>query len=331
MPVSLLRAALFAAAVLGPLSAWAAELSVDASAQKTRGIKVLADGKLFAEYRFDDGPKPYVWPIVGPTGAEMTRAYPMKEVPGEKQDHYHHRSLWFTHMEVNGINFWAEDRTWGAKSKGADEYRAKLGRTVHREFNRVDASSDRVTLTTTNDWIGPQGEKVLEDERTLTFRAADDVRTIDFDITLKATAGDVLFGDNKDGTFGVRVPTSMDVDGGHGGRIVNSEGQTDKDAWGKAARWVDYHGPVQGETVGIAILNHPSSFRYPTTWHVRTYGLFCANPFGWHDFEPNSGKDGSYTLPKGESLRFRYRLLFHKGDEKAARIAEAFEAYAKEP
>ena len=44
---------------------------------------------------------------------------------------------------------------------------------------------------------------------------------------------------------------------------------------GKASPRVDYVGPgSRGQTVGVAILNHPESFRYPTTWHVRDYGLF---------------------------------------------------------
>ena len=112
-----------------------------------------------------------------------------------------------------------------------------------------------------------------------------------------------------------------------GGKIVNSEGQTDREAWGKQAPWVDYHGPVDGETVGIAIMNHPSSFRYPTYWHVRTYGLFAANPFGLHNFVSRD-KDGSHTLQPGESMTLRYRVLLHKGDTEQAQIAEAFKKYA---
>ena len=87
---------------------------------------------------------------------------------------------------------------------------------------------------------------------------------------------------------------------------------------------------VDGERVGIAILNHPSSFRYPTYWHVRDYGLFAANPFGLHDFKGSQDKDeGAYTLPAGETLSLRYRFLFHRGDEKSAGVAEAFQAYAQ--
>ena len=39
----------------------------------------------------------------------MTRNYPMKPgVAGEAEDHPHHRSLWFTHGDVNGVSFWHE-------------------------------------------------------------------------------------------------------------------------------------------------------------------------------------------------------------------------------
>jgi methane monooxygenase PmoA-like len=154
-------------------------------------------------------------------------------------------------------------------------------------------------------------------------------RVLDFDITIKATAGPVTFGDTKEGMFGLRVASSMDVNRKKGGKITNAEGITDDAAWGKASPWVDYTGPVGGETVGIAILNHPDSFRYPTTWHVRTYGLFAANPFGWHDF--GRSEKGDYTIPDGERISFRYRVIFHKGDTASADIDASFKTYAKPP
>jgi methane monooxygenase PmoA-like len=290
------------------------------------GVTVKLDGKLFTAYVIDNGPKPILWPIIGPTGAEMTRAYPMKNVPGERQDHPHHRSLWFTHMVVNGVNFWGE----AASYKGKSPELKKLGKTEHAEFTKVAVEHDRPIISTRNRWVGPDGALVLEDERTVRCFTEGESRVIDFDIVLLATQGPVTFGDNKDGVFGIRIPTSMDVDSKQGGQIVNSEGQVDKDAWGKAARWCDYHGPVEGQTVGIAVLNHPSSFRYPTPWHVRTYGLFAANCFGLHDFNPQPGVDGTYTLPKGERLPFRYRVILHRGDQESAGIESAFERYAAE-
>ena len=41
-------------------------------------------------------------------------------------------------------------------------------------------------------------------------------------------------------------------------------------------------------------------------------------------------KFGSFTLKKGKSITLKHRVIFHKGDEKAAKIAEVFKAYAKE-
>ena len=96
-------------------------------------------------------------------------------------------------------------------------------------------------------------------------------------------------------------PQTLCVDAKKGGKIVNSQQQVDGDAWAQRAPWVDYHGPIDGHTVGIAIFNHPSSFRYPTYWHVRTYGLFAANPFGFKDFSDGKLTGGAHTILPGET------------------------------
>ena len=286
--------------------------SAEVTAEKSeKGVVVKIDGDLFTEYVTEFRGKPILWPIIGPTGEPMTRAYPMSEdVEGERKDHVHHASFWFTHGDVNGNSFWHQETT------------------RHREFKTIQ-SGKTAKIVAVNDWIGKDGNKVLEDERTIEFGALGQSRFVDFTITLKATEGPVTFGDTKEGSFGVRVPHTMKVDAKLGGKIVNSEGQVDAKAWGRPAAWVDYHGPVGGDTVGIAILNHPSSFRYPTYWHVRTYGLFAANPFGLSDF-PDTTKSGEYTLAKGEEITLRYRVLFHRGDEKEGKVAEVFSCYAKQ-
>ncbi len=277
------------------------------------GVAVKIDGQPFAEYLTKSGSKSIVWPIYGPTGKLMTRSWPMDDkVASEKdRDHIHQRSLWFTHGDVNGIDFWSEGK----------------GRIEHREFVKK-SGGDEAVIVTKNDWVSPEGKKILEDERTFTFGGDKDARWIDVELVLKATEGPVVFGDTKEGSFGVRVPSSVRVETLKGGKIVNSDGKQNLAAWGKPAAWVDYHGPIDDETLGIAILNHPSSFRYPTHWHVRTYGLFAANPFGLSDFT-NGKEQGEYTLPAGETLHLRYRVLLHKGDEREGRVAEAFSAYAQ--
>ena len=309
-----IRIYLSAAVLLGTLSVWADTFAVE----KTKaGVTVKYDGKLFTRYVIGQSNKPFLWPVIGPSGDEVTRAFPMEKREGERHDHPHHRSVWFGHQGTAGFDTWHEP---------ASGRRTNLGSTVHREFVKVKGG-DTAVIVTRNDYVGG-GKKLLADERTHEFRVENGHRI--FDVTIKFTAehGDCKLSDQKDSGFSVRVATSMDVDSRKGGRVINSNGITDKAAWGKRAEWVDYHGLVNGKTVGVAILNHPSSFRHPTPWHVRTYGLFTANPFGLRSL--GHGKDSSFTLKKGESITLRHRVIFHLGDEKAAKIAEAYKAYALE-
>jgi hypothetical protein len=286
-----------------------------------RDLELNVGGRPLTVYRAGETAKPYYYPVIGPTGASYTRAFPMrKDVAGEDHDHNHQRSFWFTHGNVNGVDFWASDPLNGSK--------ANFGSI--RETSRQTVSGAVVGLVrTTDDWLDHDGKKVLEDERVVRFYSTSATRVIDFDIRLEATTGPVTFGDTKEGMFGLRVASSMDVTHKKGGKITNALGRTDEAAWGIPSAWVDYTGPVEGKTVGIAILNHPDSFRYPTTWHVRTYGLFAANPFGWHDFGFKAS--GAYTIPAGKSIAFRYRVVLHEGDTASARVAELFRAYAKPP
>jgi hypothetical protein len=246
----------------------------------------------------------------------MTRAWPLrKDDPSEKTDHVHQKSFWFDHGAVNGVDFWAET----AKQQGKQ---------VHKELLKADGGPVG-TLVARTDWNGPDGKTLLTDVRTVRFGGNSNMRHIDFDVVVTAVADEVTFGDTKEGSFGLRVNESMKVERKTGGKIISSEGLENEAAWGKPAKWVDYYGPIDGETLGIAILNHPSSFRYPTHWHVRPYGLFAANPWGLHDF--TKGKERSdHTMKKGDSFSLRYRVIFHKGDEKQGDIDEAFADYAKE-
>lgn len=299
------------------------------------GLTITHNGKLFAEYVVDQGNKPYLWRIHGPTGALMTRAYPMEDVEGERQDHPHHRGITFGHEGINGIDTWAEEMTFVGylKNPKREEYAKerlnKLGKIVHRTYEKLEAKDDYACFVEICDYQDREGKKLLEEKRTVTFRANDEHRMIDFDQVLTATEGPLHFEDKKDSGLSIRVATSMDVDSKLGGQIINSEGQTDTGAWSQPAIWCDYHGPVGEETVGVAILNHPSSFRHPTRWHVRNYGLFTANPFASKQFQKDL-PDAAFDLEQGKELEMHHRFLFHKGDEKEGKVAEAYEAYASE-
>ena len=278
------------------------------------GVKVTRNGNLLTHYLIKSGAKPILWPLIGPHGNEITRAYPMRDAgEHERDDHVHHRSFWFTHGDVNGIDFWSEVKAHG--------------NIIHQKFTTLE-SGESAVIETTNDWIGPAGKRQCQDVRRLTFGANKTAYWIDFDTTVTASDGSVKFGDTKEGSFGVRTAGSMKITANLGGTVLNANGDKDGAAWGKAAPWVDYVGPVKDHTVGIAIMNHPSSFRFPTYWHVRTYGLFTANPFGLHHFKGDNNIDGSHTLAKGETMTLRYRVYIHKGTTQEAEIAKQFKIYS---
>ncbi len=301
------------------------------------GLSVKVNGQLFAEYVTDQANKPYLAPVFGPTGKQMTRNFPMKIVEGELHDHPHHRGICFGNQGIAGVSTWEEGgslKEAEARKPGSTKGRLEMiGAIKHREYKELKADAKEAVVVAVSDIVDYSGKKLLEEEHRMTFRADADTRTIDFDLDYIASEGPVKFEDKKDAGFSIRVPTEMAVEieknKKGSGHIINSEGQTDANAWSKRAKWCDYHGTVGGERLGVAMLNHPGSFRHPTPWHVRTYGLFTANPFASRAFD-KTAEDATFELKKGERVKLRHRLIFHKGDEKAAKIAEAFEAYAKE-
>jgi hypothetical protein len=313
------------AAVIGQTAvAVAAEITLE---RTDAGAKITVDGQPFADYVTKSGHQPVIWPIIGPGGQAMTRQYPLGpalESEKNQKDHLHHRSLWFNHGDVNGKDFWLEPED--VPSAGKDN------QIVHREFvEPAEADNTGSRIVTRNDWTS-DGKKVCEDVRTIEFGADGNGRWIDFAVEVTASESELVFGDTKEGAFGVRVAGTMAVDAKKGGKIVNSLGQENAVAWGQPAEWVDYRGPVDGKPAGITIFDMPDSFRHPTRWHVRTYGLFAANPFGERDFSPGrdaaENRQGEAKLAKGEKLRLHYRVLFHRGDLTPEQLQDVYMKYA---
>lgn len=291
--------------------------------QHDDSIEVMLDGKALTTLHFgEDDTKPYLHPVRAADGTIVSRQYPMRDdVAGEAHDHPHHRGLWFTHGDVNGFDFWANEKD--------QKPQEKKGRIVLKGVHKAGDGFIRVDF----EWRTPEGAVLLTDERTIRFQKAGETVLIDHDITLHAEVEPVKFGDTKEGSFAIRLHPSMrevtpEKKPGKG-VIVNAEGTTgEKQAWGKSSPWVDYSGPINGKTYGVAIFDHPENPKYPTYWHVRAYGLFAANPFGEHDFFRDETRDGSITLQPEEKIRFRYRVAIHPGDASKANVAKMFKSWA---
>lgn len=284
-----------------------------------KGLTINRRNSLLTRYVYEDVPaRPYFYPVMAPGQVQVTRAYPMRsDVPGEMKDHPHHRSLWIAFGEVNGADNWSEE--------------AGHGYTLHQSLDRLQSGDVCGGFSTTSLWADSQQRPLLTQSLTVTaWDTEDTLRLLDFAIDLKATHGDVTFGDTKEGgILAARVATSMDVP--RGGRIENVYGGIDEaETWGRAAHWCDYSGEVEGRSAGIAILDHPHSFRYPTHWHVRNYGLMTANPFGYAAYT-NGLKNGRHVLPDGETLSFRYRVVLHEGNAAAGQVNARYLDYVSPP
>jgi hypothetical protein len=282
-------------------------------------VTVDINGKPFtALYYGPDVMKPYLHPLHAASGKLVTRQFPMAKVEGETRDHPHHQGLWFTHGDVNGFDFWANPRQG-----------PKFGRVVVDKITQAKSGGKTGTVGFEARWVDATEKALLKETRTMTFSADGDNRIIDIDLTLTALEP-VKFGDTKEGTFAIRMNDSL-TEKSKGAVLTNAEGaQTMKNVWGKRSPWVDYSGKLDGEALGIAILDHPSNPKHPTYWHARDYGLFAANIFGEHDFYNDKQRDGSVSLEPGKSMRFRYRVVIHPGDPSSAHIAELFDAYKKQ-
>ncbi len=297
--------------------------------QEDGKVTMTAGGKLLTEYHYGDASHTYFYPLIGPGGARMTRDWPMKDTPGEDHDHPHHRSLWFAHGLVNGVDFWSEAASHGDKAP-----KIPVGRIEHEKFEHVEGGDFAGTISARLKWVAPDGSVPLRSVQTFTEAVTPgEDRIIDFTVKLEAQDKDVVFGDTKEGTMAIRIAESMRLLGADkkpgAGKIVNAPGDTDGKVWGKKAAWVDYTGPVDGKTVGIAIFDSPKNPRHPTRWHARDYGLFAANPFCEHEMDkaqPAGG--GDFKLEAGKSVTFSYRIILHEGDTAQAKIAERFADYA---
>ena len=302
-------------------------------AKEKKQVDVLVDGQPFTSYVYwDNQKKPILYPLRTSKGTTVTRGFPLEKVAGERTDHPHHISAWFNYGNINGVDFWNTPPEGVTRDRGAIE---KFGTIKHTAIKGSKSGKGKASLDVSMDWIMPDGSKIMQQDETLYFRAANNLRIIDRLITLTAQKEKVVFNDSKEGAIGIRVtraleepsnrpeiftdangvPTKVPVmdNTGVAGVYLSSEGKVgEKEGWGTRAKWMTLSGTVKGEDVVIGIFDHPKNSTYPTYWHARGYGLFAANPFGAKEFTKGA-TTLNYTLQPGQSATFRFRILIHSG------------------
>ena len=232
-------------------------------------------------------PRPFFFPLVGPSGRSLTRmGHPAAP------DHGHHRSLWWGHHDVAGVNFWEE--RGGAQQVRQDEW-------VHYQDG-----ADEAGMVVRLGWYDSHKARLMRQDVIAVYRPLPRGEGwLEIQTTFTPALDELALGKTNFGFVGLRVAASLSAHYG-GGRARNSEGGVgEKEVFAKPARWLDYSGPVAGTArEGVTWFDHPDNPRAPAHWHVRDDGwmspAFCL-------------REG-YTLRKSAPLRLRYGLHAHAGD-----------------
>jgi len=283
-------------------------------------IDVLFGTSLVASYRFGaELDKPIPLPIYSPSGFMITRGWPVLQIDGETQDHKHHKGLWFAYRKVNDEDFWLET---------ASEAHIK-----HIRTTKAQTRENTAVISTAAKWIARDGTTLLEEKRDMTFTAATNQYTIDFDITLTALDEKIVFTDHKDGLFAIQLADWL-RESTAAAKYLNSNGDDSAEKiWGKRAKWVRVQGQKNNRTVGIAVFCHPAGFGFPAYWHVRNYGLVSANPLGRFVFESTRKVENpeycNLTLSPHQSCFFKFRLIIYEEPMSTEEIDRKFLQFSK--
>ncbi|MGI8959451.1 MAG: PmoA family protein [Bryobacteraceae bacterium] len=294
-------------------------------------IEVIIGEQPFTTYYFEEVvAKPYLMPLRTASGLIISRAFPVVNSVSEADTKTHgfephQRPLYFAHGDIDGLDFWGEEafnKYYGGHNLPA------YGRMSLTKVEDMTEGPNVGTVRARFNLKAPSGRVIAEETQTFRFQGDDHTRTVDCEFVVYATHGPVTFGDTKEGTFALRLGPELSAPHDH---MLNSNGARGEPAiWGKTADWVNYSGTVSAKPVGVVVFDSPKSFRHPTTWHARAYGLLSVNPFGLRDFTKDPNKDGSWTIPEGKSLTFRYRVVIYDGDRSPNQLADLYHQYTAE-
>jgi len=308
-------------------------------------VDVLIDGSLFTTFRWNDGlKKPILYPINTAFDTVITRGFPIEPRAGESVDHPHQTGLWLNYGEVNGIDF------WNTSIYRTPEELKHMGAIVHRRIVSTKSGIAKGELRVEADWAMPNGKAVLREETKYIFHAGVDSRMIDRITKLTALDQKVDFKDSKEGMFGLRVRRELeqpaiepilltDANGNLStkklldntnvsGEFRSSEGKTGDAVWGTRAKWALLAGHVGDEAITIAIFDNPANVGFPAYWMARGYGLFAINPLGQQAYE--NKEPLNFTLDRGRSVKFRYRVLITSKKATNADIENSYQEFIEQ-
>jgi len=250
----------------------------------------------------------YIHPVYTPKGKIVTDDYP--------SDHYHHHGIWFawtkTEFEGKHPDFWnVGDRT------GRIDFE-KVGKTVSGAvYGEFTSFQKYVALT------GEAPKTVLnEDWDVRVYNVGSEPYYI-FDIVAtqeNASTSPLILEEYRYGGMGVRG--NREWKDKTKVSFLTSEGKTRDDGNATHARWCHIGGTVEGQLVGIAVLDHPSNFRAPEPLRIHP-----DDPY----FNYAPSQMGRFQIDPGKKFVMRYRFVVSDGPPDAKLLDRLWNDYANPP
>ena len=266
-------------------------------------IDVYVNNTPFTAFLYADTLKKQIlYPIYTASGKTITRGFPINPQPGEQTDHPHQVGAWFNFGDVEGLDFWNNSYAIPASQ------RCKYGTIRLKGIVEKDEANGRLVVQ--SEWVDCNNMVLLEETTTFTFAGKAQFRYIVRKSVLTAVNRDILFTENKEGMFGLRVDKNLEDTAT--GVYTNKLGNKGADVWGKRSPWVALSGQKDGEDISILMIDHPQNINYPGWPHARGYGLFAINNLGGRSFDEKAN-EVKVLLKKGESLTFQYKLVIKNG------------------
>lgn len=262
-------------------------------------IDININNNLFTSYIFSlDEKYPFFFPINGPSNGSVTSM--------RNANYPHHSSLFFGCDMVNGGNYWQEG--------------LERGQIISMRADILPSDSTKVIIENECVWRRPNANAPIKDIRKITITApSKEMYQIDFEITMEMLL-DVTIRKTNHSLFSGRMDPDLAVI--NGGKMINANGdEGEKGTFGKKSPWIDCNGKRGNKVEGMAIMQHPSNAWFPAPWFTRDYGFFSPTPMYW----PENNQET--TLKKGDTIKLKYRVLVHSGDEVQSKIADQYEKF----
>ncbi len=291
--------------------------------RESDGIAFKLEGKPIIRYQAEAGalPRPeikpafkrggYLHPVHTPAGRVITDDFPT--------NHVHHHGIWsaWTNTEFEGRkpDFW----NMGAGKAKVDfsSLTRQWSGSVHGGFVSKHVYTDLVPATPVD---------VLDETWRVQVYAISNKRhpAWIFDITstqLLRGQSPLKLPEYRYGGLGFRGNTHWD--GKDNWIVLTSNGETDRvKAHATRANWCYLGGMLDGEQAGIAVLCHPSNFRFPQPMRVHP-----SEPF--FNYTPQQAGDMEITPGKPYVSKYRFAMLDGRPDK--AELDRLWNDYATPP